>query len=38
MQNEKFELHDESYSISQIQDYFKYIFKKHEKMTDNLLI
>ena len=33
--NEKFELPDGSYSISDIQDYFKYIIKKHETVTDN---
>ena len=27
--NDKFELPDESYSISDIQDYFEYILKKH---------
>ena len=33
--NEKFELPDGSNSISDIQDYFKYIIKKHEKVADN---
>ena len=33
--NEEFELPDGSYYISDIQDYFKYIFKKHETVTDN---
>ena len=33
--NLKFELPDESYSVSDIQDYFKYILKNHEKVTDN---
>ena len=33
--NDKFELFDESYSFSNIQDYFVYIFKKSETMTDN---
>ena len=33
--NEEFELPDESYSISDIQDYFEYIFKKHGEKTDN---
>ena len=28
--NEELELSDGSYSVSDIQDYFKYIFKKHE--------
>ena len=36
LQGEKFELPDGSYSVSDIQDYFKYIIKKHEKVTDNL--
>ena len=27
--NEEFELADESYSITDIQDYFEYILKKH---------
>ena len=29
---------DGSLSVSDIQDYFKYIIKKHEKVTDNLPI
>ena len=33
--NEEFELPDESYSASDIQDYFKYTFKKHKTVTDN---
>ena len=34
--NEEFELPHESYSVSDIQDYFEYIFKKkHERVTDN---
>ena len=33
--NEKFELSDGSYSVWDIQDYFEYIFKKHEAVTDN---
>ena len=33
--NEKFELPDGSYYLSYIQDYFKYILKKHEEKTDN---
>ena len=33
--NEELELLDGSYSVSDIQDYFKYIFKKHETFTDN---
>ena len=36
--NEEFELPDVSHSISDIQDYFEYIFKKHEAITNNLLI
>ena len=33
--NEEFELPDRSYSISDIQDHFKYILKKHEAVADN---
>ena len=33
--NEEFELPDGSYSASDIPDYFKYILKKHETVTDN---
>ena len=33
--NDKFELPDESHSVSNIQDYFEYIFKKHGENTDN---
>ena len=33
--NEEFELPDGPYSVSDFQDYFKYIFKKHEAVTDN---
>ena len=33
--NKKFELPDESYSVSDIQKYFEYILKKHGKKTDN---
>ena len=32
--NEEFTLPDGSYSISDIQDYFQYILKKHEENTD----
>ena len=32
---EEFELPDESYSVSNIQDYFEYIIKKHETFTDD---
>ena len=33
--DEEFDLTDGSYSVSDIQGYFKYIFKKHETVTDN---
>ena len=33
--NDKFELPDGSYSVSDIQDYFENIFKKHGKNIDN---
>ena len=33
--NDKFELPDGSYSVSTIQYYFQYIFKKHGENTDN---
>ena len=33
--DEEFELPDESYSISDIQDYFEYILKKHSESVDN---
>ena len=33
--SDEFELPDGSYSISDIQDYFEYIFKKHSKGFDN---
>ena len=36
--NEEFELSDGSYSVSNIQDYFKYILKKYETVADNLSI
>ena len=32
--NEEFTLPDGSYSISDIQDYFEYILKKHRENTD----
>ena len=35
---EEFELPDGSYSISDIQDYFEYILKKHSESVDNLSI
>ena len=31
--NDEFELSDDSYSVSDIQDYIKYIIKKHETLT-----
>ena len=33
--NEEFELPDESYSVSDIQDHFEYILKKHDRVTDH---
>ena len=33
--NEGFELHDGSYSVSDIQDYFQHILKKHGENTNN---
>ena len=33
--NEEFKLPDRSYSISDIQDYFQYILKKHRESVDN---
>ena len=36
--NEESESSDDSCSVSDIQDYFKYIFKKHEIFTDNTSI
>ena len=33
--NEDFELPVGSYSVADIQDYFEYINKKHDKVTDN---
>ena len=33
--NEVFELPDGSYSVSDIQNYFEYILKKHGEKTDN---
>ena len=33
--NDEFDLLDRSYSISDIQDYFEYIIKEHENITDN---
>ena len=31
-QNDKFELDERSYSVTDIQDYFEYIIKEHEKL------
>ena len=36
--NETFDLPDGFYSISDIQDYFEFITKKHETLTENLSI
>ena len=36
--NDRFDLPDGSYSITDIQDYFKFIIKKHETLTENLPI
>ena len=33
--NDKFNFPDGSYSVSDIQDYFEYIIKKHETIADN---
>ena len=33
--NETFDLPDVSYSIADIQDYFEFIIKKHETLTEN---
>ena len=33
--NDKFELPDGSYSVSDIQNYFEYILEKHEENIDN---
>ena len=33
--NEEFELPDGLYSVSDIQDYFEYIIKEHDTVTDN---
>ena len=35
MWNEKFELSSGLFSVSDIQDYFEYIIKKHETVPDN---
>ena len=34
--NETFDLPDGSYSISDIQEYFEFIIKKHETLTENV--
>ena len=36
--NDKFELPDGPYSVSDIQDYFDYILKKHIEIIDNTLV
>ena len=36
--NDTFDLPDGSYSISDIQDYFEFIIKKHETLTENTLV
>ena len=36
--NDNFGLHDESYSISDIQDYFEYIIKKSMKLQQIILL
>ena len=36
--NDKFELPDGSYSVSDIQDYFEYILKKHGENINNPLV
>ena len=36
--NDKFELPDGSYTVSDIQDYFEYTLKKHGEKTDSLSI
>ena len=33
--NKKFKITDESYSVSDIQNYFEYIIKIHKRLTDN---
>ena len=33
--NDTFDLPDDSYSISNVQDYFEFIIKKHETLTGN---
>ena len=36
--NDTFNLRDGSYSIANIQDYFEFIIKRHETLSENLLI
>ena len=36
--NDEFELPDGSYSVSDVQDYFEFIIKKHETLTENWLV
>ena len=36
--NDEFNLHEGSYSVSDIQDYFEFIIKKHETAADNPLV
>ena len=36
--NDTFNLRDGSYSIADIQDYFEFIIKRHETLSENLLI
>ena len=36
--NDEFDLPDGSYSISDIQDYFEFIIKKHKTLTENLSV
>ena len=36
--NDTFDLPDGSYSIADIQEYFEFIIKKHETLTENLLV
>ena len=33
--SDEFELSEESYSISDVQDYFEYVFKKHSENVEN---
>ena len=36
LQNDTFDLLDGSYSVANIQDYFEFVIKKHETLTENL--